>query len=647
MKRSVQTGSLLMIAAMMFTTLAGCNKVTPEETKTPEPVVTDESMEDFLDDIDVIDDYQETSSTALFPDDTKILGIDVSRLTAENAYLKVTNYLNKYQLKVTVNEKSKKYTAEDFALTLSVTSFDGILQKMSEDPEIISKLEPELVVFDQDAVLTVAEKFPGITSTAKNAYIKYDKSARKYVAMPEENGYGIDVQQIIDAMSNAIRQYKDTVELTIEPSDVTPVITQDCDKMKNAVAKANSLLALNITYVFNPTTGSKHTDKLSAGDIASLLYVKKDGLTVAVDSDSLDRFVSKKASQRGVFGKSVGFTATDGSTINMNAVATGELVDTNDLYDDLNKRLSRGISGTHNVIYYVVRPGDVSGNYNGNYVEVNLTQQHAWCYKNGALVVSTDVVTGNVRAGHRTPAGVFQIRGKARNTYLVGPTWRNFVSYWMPFNGGIGLHDADRWRRKYGGTIYLRNGSHGCVNMPLSAAKKTFENVSRGTHVIVYGGSGSASPQKITGTSVYNVSVGDKPFYLDAKPMYTATLSFKSSNTKVVKVNSVGQVTIVGKGKAKITVKCKDDNTKFTVTINVFAKGEAPSTTSPPTAASPTTKAPSKPTAEATAKPTKEADPTAKPTAEATAKPTAEPTAKPTADPTASPPTTPPENTDE
>jgi len=624
MKRFQSIAVLFMTVVMTATTFAGCSRVEPAPTKAPEAAVTEETSEDYLEMLDV--DPEADESLGLFPQGTTILGIDVSNLTAENAYLKVTNRLNDYRLSVTVNGQTVDYTAENFALTLSISNFEGVLKELSTNPQIISTIEPELVVYDEDAVISEIEAFPGITSTAKNAYIKYDKAQGKFISMPEENGYGIDIQPIVEEVGKAIQQNKSSLNLNIESSDVTPMITQDCDKIRDALNRANSLLNLSITYVFNPATGSKHTDKLSSGEIASMLYVKKDGLTVAVDSDAVDKFVSKKASQRGVFGQSVGFTTTAGTELSMNAVATGELVDTSDLYDDLNKRLSKGISGTHNAVYYIVRPGDVSGNYGGNYVEINLTQQHAWCYKNGAVVVSTDVVTGCVRAGNKTPTGVYQIRGKARNTYLVGPTWRNFVSYWMPFNGGIGLHDADRWRKKYGGTIYLRNGSHGCVNMPLNAAKNVYANVSKGTHVIVYGGSGSASPQKIVGTTSYTVNVGDKPFYVDAKPLYTAPLTFSSSNNSVVKVDSTGKVTVVGEGTAKITVKCKDDNTKLTVTVTVYPKGVAPPSnsatpTATPTTASPTTTAATTAasttaaaTTQAASETTKAADPTETPT---------------------------------
>ncbi len=36
------------------------------------------------------------------------------------------------------------------------------------------------------------------------------------------------------------------------------------------------------------------------------------------------------------------------------------------------------------------------------------------------------------------------------------------------------------------GDIYKTNGSHGCINTPLEAAKTIYETVSVGTPVIVY-----------------------------------------------------------------------------------------------------------------------------------------------------------------
>lgn len=119
------------------------------------------------------------------------------------------------------------------------------------------------------------------------------------------------------------------------------------------------------------------------------------------------------------------------------------------------------------------------------YVEISIANQHLFLYKDGQRIMDTDVVTGNTSQGRSTPTGYFTIKSKQRNTTLVGEGYSSPVSYWMPFYGGVGLHDAT-WRGSFGGTIYQYDGSHGCVNMPLDAARIAYENVSVGTPVIVY-----------------------------------------------------------------------------------------------------------------------------------------------------------------
>ncbi len=55
---------------------------------------------------------------------------------------------------------------------------------------------------------------------------------------------------------------------------------------------------------------------------------------------------------------------------------------------------------------------------------------------------------------------------KADGTY----EYETPVKYWMPFNGGVGFHDAS-WQTTFGGSSYQTNGSHGCVNMPYDVAE--------------------------------------------------------------------------------------------------------------------------------------------------------------------------------
>lgn len=127
-----------------------------------------------------------------------------------------------------------------------------------------------------------------------------------------------------------------------------------------------------------------------------------------------------------------------------------------------------------------------------SYVEIDLTRQKVWVYVNGILKIETDCVTGCVNKGHETPTGIFTLTYKEIDRILRGRVlsdgsyeYQSHVDYWMPFNGGIGLHDAS-WRDSFGGNIYISNGSHGCINLPLWAASEIYKIINCDMPIIVY-----------------------------------------------------------------------------------------------------------------------------------------------------------------
>ena len=114
-----------------------------------------------------------------------------------------------------------------------------------------------------------------------------------------------------------------------------------------------------------------------------------------------------------------------------------------------------------------------------------MTTQHMWFYKNGALIVDGDVVTGDVSKKYSTPTGVYKLKYKIKDTKLKGEGYNVPVNCFLPFNGGIGIHGA-WWRKTFGGNIYLNEGSHGCINAPDSLAITIYNNIDANTPVICY-----------------------------------------------------------------------------------------------------------------------------------------------------------------
>ena len=131
-------------------------------------------------------------------------------------------------------------------------------------------------------------------------------------------------------------------------------------------------------------------------------------------------------------------------------------------------------------------------------------------YKDGKKILESDFVSGNVSKGYTTPPGLFSLTYKQRDATLKGQGYASPVKFWMPFNGGIGFHDAS-WRNTFGGTIYKKNGSHGCVNMPYAAAKTLFENVYAGMPVICYNLAGTENAQSSKASGKDDTAVPAQP----------------------------------------------------------------------------------------------------------------------------------------
>lgn len=118
-------------------------------------------------------------------------------------------------------------------------------------------------------------------------------------------------------------------------------------------------------------------------------------------------------------------------------------------------------------------------------IVVSIADQNIKVYFDGELWGESDVVTGR-KGVHNTPTGVYYITECINGKYLIGDTYKTWVNKWMRLtNSGIGLHDA-AWRSSFGGSIYMTDGSHGCINLPKDFAYALYEKAYVGLPVIIY-----------------------------------------------------------------------------------------------------------------------------------------------------------------
>jgi hypothetical protein len=126
------------------------------------------------------------------------------------------------------------------------------------------------------------------------------------------------------------------------------------------------------------------------------------------------------------------------------------------------------------------------------HIYVSITQQHLWACTGDVLLTDTVVTTGASalkNVNDSTPTGTFRIANKVRNTVLAGHdvngAWNDPVTYWMPFTGGIGFHDSPWQTFPLGSPLYITQGSHGCIHLPLDTITVLFDWAPVGTLVSI------------------------------------------------------------------------------------------------------------------------------------------------------------------
>ena len=218
--------------------------------------------------------------------------------------------------------------------------------------------------------------------------------------------------------------------------------------------------------------------------------------------DKVYEYAKYLASETDTYGKNRKFNATGIGEIVVGPGVYGFKLDVegmvDKIYEQVNSRKSGVIEPVYSNIAYVRT--DDGGDIGDTYVEVDISRQHLWFYKDGNLIVESDLVSGRPVDGWASNVGVGQIVNKVANTKLRGlnfdgqTSYETPVSYWMPIGwDGEGFHDAP-WRSAFGGNIYLTKGSHGCYNLPPSVAGALFKNVDYVTPVVVYESSTNNSP---------------------------------------------------------------------------------------------------------------------------------------------------------
>lgn len=422
---------------------------------------------------------------------TTINGIDASGMDSEELAQKILEKAETYSLVLDERDQHQEQILGDrinLRVEVAVEKLEEIVREQNSVLWLfksmgIKEYQAELnVSFDEALLSEEIRKLDcmdsGQVTAPKDAHEKYFKGTG-YRIVPEVPGNKVKKKKLKMAVREALSDLKDSLSLEKKGCYYAPKVSKSDEDLKEKVGVLNQYIDMTVTYVF----GEKK-EILDGVQISKWIQDVRKG-KVTVDEKKVRKYVARLADTYNTAYKSRNFKTSYGPAVRIDQGDYGFKIDQEREAKTLKKIILSGKSREREPVYAQRAAAYGAKDYGDTYVELNLTTQHLFLYKKGKRVLETDFVSGCLAKGNGTPCGIYAITYKQRDAVLKGADYRSEVSYWMPFNRGIGLHDAN-WRTKFGKDIYKSNGSHGCINLPPQKAKIIYETVEKGTPVICY-----------------------------------------------------------------------------------------------------------------------------------------------------------------
>ena len=433
---------------------------------------------------------------------TTINGIDSSNKTAYEVEQEIAGKKDNYVIQVSARmQEPQTITGKD--IDYQYVSSGEILRLLkTQKPwewirgffETKNYMVQEETVFSREKLeeqvssLNCAKKENQIAP--ENAYVSFVNS--EFTIVPETEGNELNTKEAYQMICRAIDNDAAEVNLESDPKAYKKAdVTKESSELQNMVNTYKNLTKANITYTFGDETVT-----LDGNTIKNWLQFDEKGQLLPDDGafrQHVVDYVAQLAADHDTVGTERQFQTTSGRTVYVYGSAYGWKIDQDKEVAQLMQEIQSGTQTTREPVYSMRANAHGINDLGDTYIEVDLTEQYMWYYQNGNIIFQLEIVSGLPSDPDRkTPPGIFTLDSKSSPSVLRGEMTANGtysyeqpVTYWMPFNGGIGFHDAD-WQPYFGGDRYLTGGSHGCINLPPENAGQLYSLIQYDVPIICF-----------------------------------------------------------------------------------------------------------------------------------------------------------------
>lgn len=437
-----------------------------------------------------------------FFEGTYINGIDCSNKTAYEVEQAIASTVEAYSIEVTSRNQDPQ-TICGSQIGYQYMSDGEVLNLLKQQKpyewvrgfmETRSYNTQENVTFDktllQNEVKALNCAQPENQVEPENAYVAMNGD--EFTIVPETEGSKLKVKEAYKALDAAISGSQTSIDLGSTPDVYAVAAVTSEDSTLQATRDAyNNYTKASITYTFGDQTVT-----LDGSTLKNWLQFDEKGQLVQDDASFTQHvkdFVAQLASEHNTVGTTRSFNTTSGRTVSVYGSAYGWKIDQDAEAAQLTEEIRTGTQTTREPVYSMRANAYGYNDIGSTYIEVDLSSQHMYYYQGGSIIFDSDIVSGDIRYDDRaTPPGIFTLYYKKSPDVLRGAKkpdgtyeYETSVTYWMPFNGGIGFHDAT-WQAYFGGDRYTYAGSHGCINMPLDAAATLYSIIDTNVPIVCF-----------------------------------------------------------------------------------------------------------------------------------------------------------------
>ena len=364
-------------------------------------------------------------------------------------------------------------TISDIANVLKMISFEDYVSQSNNHFSLENKLD-----YNLDLVRIKMYDFLNTLNWEETSATNASFDFNTYSIIPSKDGKAIDINSTLLNMVRCFEEgnnycnLNDNLSYKNVPATVTTLDMEE--KYGDLIDVYNWYASYSVSdYV------------IRMSDYMDYVTLNDDN-TCSIDTSFMKYAVlglSKTVDEKGIART---FNSTLDGVISVKGGTYGQVMNNNEEISYLNQMLSdRQIVDNREPIWKVSPKED---GYENTYIEIDLSAQHVWYYEDNVLIMESDCVTGTANTSRETPVGFYFVSEKVKGKYLTGDDYRTWVDRWMRItNQGHGLHDAS-WRDddEFGGNTYIKDGSHGCINLPTKFAYELYDAINKGVLVIIH-----------------------------------------------------------------------------------------------------------------------------------------------------------------